>query len=280
MLSRIGASSTARCSSNTLARSFRAPLRPLTSSAFSVRPFATAAVASTPASTASTPAPAHKPAPLYVSKPVSSFSDIVKEYGGWYPFLGSAAVIAITKEIFVLDEEALMITNAVVAFLGLYVATSDIVTQAYEDDLKERREKDLKISELAITWAKAYIPTTFVHEATRDMYAALKSTYNTNIRNIAQTQNTKARYAAAQAVLKRLSDIRAREAAARGAAAAAVISGASAFVRGKVAQLSDKDKSQILENALDLLSGKTKDIPVDRDPIKKLYLDYIKQSAK
>jgi len=92
-------------------------------------------------------------------------------------------------------------------------------------------------------------------------------------------QNTKARYAAAQAVIKRLNDIRAREAAERGAAAAAVIQGASNFVRTKVHDLSDKDKAQILENALEMLAGKTTIDPA-RDPIKKLYLDYIKQNAQ
>src|SRR4051794_16666564 len=67
-----------------------------------------AQAAATP-STPAAPAPAPKAAePKVVKTPASSFGEVVQKYGGWYPFLGLAGVIAVSKEVIILNEEFLL----------------------------------------------------------------------------------------------------------------------------------------------------------------------------
>jgi len=200
--------------------------------------------------------------------------------GGWYPFLGAAATIAVTKELFVWNEEALMATNFAVATFAIYLAVGDSITQMMEDDKKAGTKRLQDISDVGVLSAKRYVEFLSIGALTVDMYKALKFEYNQNIRKVAEVSNQKAKAKAAQAVLKRLSDIRAREVAERGQAASSLIAGASTFVRTKITQLSEKDQSQILENALDLLAGKVQSIPVDRDPVKRIYMEYIQTQRK
>jgi hypothetical protein len=68
-------------------------------------PPAKAEPAQPPAAAASSSAPA---AAATAAAPVAtSFSDIVHRYGGWYPFVGLAGVIAVSKEVIILNESVL-----------------------------------------------------------------------------------------------------------------------------------------------------------------------------
>jgi len=207
-------------------------------------------------------------------------TDIVNEFGGWYPLIGAATTVAITKELFVCNEEALLITNFVVAVFGLYVVAGDSLHQAISEEYDNARSRGRECLKSLAEINRQSIKQMVAVPVALDMFKALKTTYNGNIRAIAQTKNTKARYAAAQEYLKKLQDMKARQDAAKMAAAAAVISGASAHVRRAVMELSDRDRAQILENALDILSGKIKEVEFNKDPIKKLYVDYINKQSK
>jgi len=239
-----------------------------------------AATATTAKPTTTTNATATTNSATNAAKEPTSFSDIVNQHGGWYPFLGGVAAIAVTKEILVLNEEALMVTNFAAAMFALYLATYDSLPGFLREGMDERLEKYRAAFKLHLIIAKQSVKYYGAHPIDLDMWKAQKFAYNANIRGIASAQSTKAKYTAAQAVLKRLSDIRAREAAERGAKQAAVISGATSEVRSRLASLSDKDKNQILENALDLLSGKVTSIDAAKDPIKRLYLEYVTKQTR
>lgn len=249
------------------------------------RRFATASVptpaapAPAPAAAASSSTPAKESSNAPAAQ-INSFGDIVKSMGGWYPFLGAAATIAVTKELFVWNEEALMATNFMVAAFAMYIAVGDMIPKMAEEERQAGLKKLHQLADISVLSSRRYVDALSMGGASLDMYKALKYEYNQNIRKVYEVSNQKAQARAAEAVLKRLAEIRSRESAERGQAASSLIANASAFVRTKITQLSEKEQSQILENALDLLSGKVQTIPIDRDPVKKLYVDYIQTQQR
>lgn len=66
----------------------------------------------------------------------ASFSDVVARYGGWYPFLGLAGVIAVSKEVLILNEEFLLVSNFAAMAATLYFGLGDTITKvrAIADD--------------------------------------------------------------------------------------------------------------------------------------------------
>jgi len=66
----------------------------------------------------------------------ASFSDVVARYGGWYPFLGLAGVIAVSKEVLILNEEFLLVSNFAAMAATLYFGLGDTITKvrAIHDD--------------------------------------------------------------------------------------------------------------------------------------------------
>jgi nucleoid-associated protein YgaU len=89
----------------------------LSARAFSQARLTLAAPPAKPAAAPAPPAkaePAQPPAAAAASAPAAaataaapvatSFSDIVHRYGGWYPFVGLAGVIAVSKEVIILNE--------------------------------------------------------------------------------------------------------------------------------------------------------------------------------
>jgi len=219
-------------------------------------------------SSATSPAPA---AP-------QSFSDIVNRFGGWYPLVGAAAAIAVTKEVLVVNEELLLATNFVAAVVGIYVVAGDTLAQSMTEEIDALFAKERVAWQVGVEMTKNQLKYYGIQPLVVEMWKTKKAAYNANIRAVAAAQATKAKLAAAQSMLKRLSDIRTRENSEKGAAVNALITGASTYVRSNIGSLSEKDRSQILENALDILSGKVTQIDIARDPVKRLYLDYLKQA--
>ena len=62
----------------------------------------------------------------------ASFSDVVARYGGWYPFLGLAGVIAVSKEVLILNEEFLLVSNFAAMAATLYFGLGDTITKVRE----------------------------------------------------------------------------------------------------------------------------------------------------
>jgi hypothetical protein len=86
-----------------------------------------------------------------------SFSDVVGRYGGWYPFLGLAGVIAVSKEVIILNEELLLVTNFAAMFATLYFALGDTITKQAEEARAEIAKKNDEVSDFKIEQITALI---------------------------------------------------------------------------------------------------------------------------
>jgi len=225
--------------------------------------------AATPAAASSTPAVA-APAP-------SSFSEIVERYGGWYPFLGLAGVIAISKEFLILNEELLLASNFAFVVGSLYFTMGDTVMKAAEDQAAEIHKKMDEISDLQIDALQTAVQA---HELNIEQVAVLKSLkqqYNQLATDLNKARALKVRHAARDAMMKRLTDIRSREASERASFRQVVGEKATAYVRREFASAPAATKASLIDFAIEVVEGKKDRIEPKADPIRKMYVEYFEK---
>jgi len=218
--------------------------------------------------------PALKPTPEHTP---TTFKGIIDKYGGLYPLLGLGAAVAVTKELLILNEEFLMVSNFAAVVLAGYVMFSDTVIQQH----KEQVEADKKVYEewgnLETEGYKAVIAAHKRNLAQAEAIRYVKNQYNRLIVEAQKAKVVQARVAARDALEKRLGDIAGREQAESSSKAKAVTSEATSSVKDFFRNADRQVKQQLIDNAIQLLSGGAKTIPADRDPIKQQFLKYFKE---
>jgi hypothetical protein len=87
----------------------------------------------------------------------------------------------------------------------------------------------------------------------------------------------KVRHAAREALLKKLGDIRSREASEKASFQEMVSKRATAYVKRQFASASADQKAALINFGLDALEGKVKSMPAEIDIIRRLYSQYFDQ---
>ena len=203
-----------------------------------------------------------------------SFSDIVGRYGGWYPFLGLAGVIAVSKEVLVLNEEFLLVSNFAAMFATLYFGLGDTLTKAAEEQRAEIQKRQDELSDFDIEQVQAVLQA---HELNIEQVAVLnklKVEHNQLSSALLVAKGLKVRHQAREAVLKKLTDIRSREQSDRASFRDAIAVRASQYVKRQFASAPVATKTQLVDFAIDVVEGKATQLDAKVDPVKKLYNDY------
>lgn len=99
---------------------------------------------------------------------------IINNLGGWYPLLGLASVIALSKELVIVNEELLMVTNFLAVFAGVYFSVSDTAVEQYTKAKEALAKKFYEHRKLEI-----------------DVNKVLLAAYDTNPKIIALLENFK-----------------------------------------------------------------------------------------
>jgi hypothetical protein len=240
-----------------------------------VRSFTTARPvlqAATPASKPEEKAAASSTA--VAAAPASSFSEIVQKYGGWYPFIGLAGVIAISKEIIILNEEFLLVTNFATMFTILYLTVGDTITKAAEEQRAELHKKQDDLSDFQIEQYQAALNAHLMNVEQVDVLKRLKTEHNTLSAELLKVKALKLRHSARDAVVKKLGEIKSREASERASFKEIVGARATQYVRRQFAQAPAAVKASLVDFAIDVVEGKRKQLDAKQDPVKRLYADY------
>lgn len=233
-------------------------LRSFSSDAKAAEP---AAAPAAPAVTGSNPTP-------------SSFRDVVARYGGWYPFLGLAGAAAISKEVVILNEELLLVSNFAAMFGILYLGAGDTVTKGAEEQRAELAKKQDEYSDLQIEALQMAVQAHELNIEQVEVLKRLKTEHNTLSAELTKARALKLRHAARDAVVKRLSDLKGREASERASFKEVVSKAATEYVRAQFASAPPAVKNQLVEFAIDVVEGKKKQMDAKQDPVKKLYADF------
>lgn len=222
---------------------------------------------SKPSTPADSTAVAESPAP-------TSFGEIVQKYGGWYPFLGLAGVIAISKEIIILNEEFLMISNFATMFAVLYLTAGDAITKAAEEARMELHKKMDDVSDFQIEQVQGLLNAHKLNVEQVEVLKRLKTEHNTLSTELNRVRALKLRHQAREAVVKKLNDLKSREASERASFKEIVGARATAYVRRQFAAAPANVKASLVDFAIDVVEGKKKQLDAKADPVKKLYADY------
>lgn len=235
-----------------------------------VRSFTT----SRPALQAATPTPEAPKDTAVVAAEPKSFSEVVQKYGGWYPFLGLAGVVAISKEIIILNEEFLLVSNFATMFTILYLTVGDTITKAAEEQSAELHKKMDDLSDFQIEQYQAMLNAHQMNIEQVEVLKKLKVEHNTLSAELLKVKALKLRHSARDAVVKKLSELKSREASERASFKEIVGARATAYVRKQFASSPANVKAALVDFAIDVVEGKRKQLDAKQDPVKKLYADY------
>lgn len=216
------------------------------------------------------PTPDHQPTTL---------RGIIDKYGGLYPLLGLGAAAAITKEFIILNEELLMVSNFAVVVLAGYVVLSDTVLNAQKDTVETDRKN---VEEWGGLESDGYRAVIEAHK--RNLYQAdalryVKNQFNQFVYEASKAKQVLSLIALRDSTEKKLIEIAAREQTENTSKAKQITQQATSTVRDYFKNADSKTKQQLIDNAIALLSGQTKQIQADRDPVKQAFLRFFKENT-
>jgi hypothetical protein len=206
--------------------------------------------------------------------PAQTFSEIVGKYGGWYPFLGLGAVVAVSKEIIILNEELLLVSNFAAMVATLYFVLGDTVNKQAEEVRAEIAKRNDEVSDFQIEQISALIQAHELNIEQVSVLQRLKEQQNSLGAAHSKAKGLKVRHAAREALLKKLGDIRAREASEKASFHEMVSRRATAYVKREFARASADAKAALVNFGLDALEGKVRSMPAEIDVVRRLYSDY------
>jgi len=227
-----------------------------------------------PATAAKAEAPAAASSAVAAAPAAQSFSDIVQRYGGWYPFIGLAGVIAVSKEVIILNEELLLVSNFAAMFATLYFALGDTLTKAAEEQRAEIAKRQDELSDFEIEQLQALIQAHELNIEQVNVLKRLKAEHNELSSQLVVAKDLKVRHAARDALVKKLGDVRAREASERSMFRQAVAGRATDYVRRSFAGLPAAQKNGLIDFAISVVEGKASKLDAKQDPVKQLYTKY------
>ena len=202
----------------------------------------------------------------------STVTDYVNRYGGWYPLIGLGAVIALSKELLVLNEEFLMVSNFAAFIFISWLAVGDTVNDMVKDKAEAIRKNHDDVSDLYIDSLQAVIKAGENSLATLPLMRQLKSEYGTLGQQVTRAKELKARAAAREAVLQRLNQVYQKEQNEKAKYLAAVYDNAYQQVQERLQGMSAADKSKMIDSAIAMIGGGGEEA---EDPVARIYQDVL-----
>jgi len=205
----------------------------------------------------------------------SSLSDYVQKFGGWYPLIGLGGFIAVSKEILVLNPELLMVTNfAAVLAISWFVA-GDAVTKMVEDERAATKKKSDDIMDLYIETIEAEISAFELHQNIAPLLQSLKAEYSSLSSQVVKAKELQSRQVARDAAVARLNAIYQREQAEKAKKLSGILNATYSKVLADLEKLTDKERGQIIDYAIDVIAGKKTTLDDQVDPVKRAYKKYL-----
>ena len=199
-------------------------------------------------------------------------TDYVNRYGGWYPLIGLGAVIALSKELLVLNEEFLMVSNFAAFIFISWLAVGDTVNDMVRDKAAAIAKNHDDVSDLYIDSLEAVIRAGENSLATMPLMKQLKTEYGTLGAQVVRAKELKARAAARDSVLQRLNQVYQKEQNEKAKYLAEVYNNAYAQVQERLAGMSAADKAKMIDSAIAQIGGSAEEAD---DPVARIYQEVL-----
>jgi len=149
--------------------------------------------------------------------------------------------------------------------------------QAAEEQRAEIAKRMDELSDFEIEQLQAVLQAHELNIEQVSVLKRLKEEHNTLSAELVTAKALKVRHAARDAVVKRLGDIRSREASERASFREAVSQRATAYVKRQFVASPAATKASLIDFGIDVVEGKAKALDAKADPVKKLYNDYFEK---
>jgi len=196
----------------------------------------------------------------------------VNRYGGWYPLIGLGAVIALSKELLVLNEEFLMVSNFAAFIFISWLAVGDTVNDMVRDKAEAIRKNHDDVSDLYIDSLQAVIKAGENSLATLPLMKQLKNEYGTLGEQVVKAKELKARAAARETVMARLQQVYQKEQNEKAKYLAQVYDNAYQQVQERLQGMSAADKSKMIDGAIAMIGGGSEEAD---DPVARIYQEVL-----
>ena len=183
----------------------------------------------------------------------STVSEYVDRYGGWFPLLGLGSIVLLSKELLVLNEEALMVTNFVAFVFISWMAVGDTLLEAVKAKQDQQRKFRDDVSDMQIESLQALVKTTEASLEMLPVLERLKTVYSTLGERVGRAKELKSRQAAREAVLARLSSLYAKEQADKSKYLSDMLDAVNAEVVQRISQLDPAEKDALVSDAIRML---------------------------
>jgi hypothetical protein len=224
---------------------------------------------SSSSTSASSSSSSSSPAPV-----PESVGDLVQRYGGWGPLVGLGGALAVSKEWLILNEELLLATNFTVFVLVIWLGLGDSITKAVEDHQSSIQKQTDEVCDFEVDIYKSMIESHQSNIATLDVLKGLKSEYSSLVAAAVKAKDLKARQAARDAVVSRLTSLKTKEETELSSYLDEVYDRTTGYVKRSFQQLSASEKNLLVDHAISVVGGSAQPLESTKDPLKKLYQSY------
>lgn len=208
-------------------------------------------------------------------KPAETFNDIVAKYGA-LPLAGLLSVAAVSKEVYYLNAETLLLGNFCLIFFVGYVVGGDVITKFIG---KERAAEAAKVDDI-IDLQSAFWESKVNQYKSRLGFSAyledVKKKEIDSMRLLNEAQSYQARHDAHNETLKKLRAIVHQEYEAEMEQTRILASNAGAAVRTQFAEADAATRAKVLENAINDIGEAQASRSIEDCPIKSMFVQYLK----
>ncbi len=171
----------------------------------------------------------------------------------------------------------MLVTNFAAVVGMFYLTLGDVLGNAQKEQAAEVQKKFDDLYDFQIEQVSALVTAHEMNVAQVEVLKGLKTEYNDLAVKVVAAKQATLKANAHSAVIERLRSIKAREAAEAAELQALVLDATSTHAWKAAENLSAAAKAQLIDKAIGLIEGKRDDR--SNDPIKQIYIDYIKSRA-
>jgi hypothetical protein len=200
-------------------------------------------------------------------------------FGKWslYPLAGLGLATAISKEILILNDELVYASMFFAFATSMYVYVGQDVADYFDKTINQAKDAQLDACDIAIDHLKRYIT---IENRNKSFPEDLKALYEEEVKMThmaVEYQNKKRQIDATEAVLQKLTQIKALEDEEARSFKSALITRANEYVRDKFAELPVSEKNAYIDAIIDTLPSKKGDraSEVESDPTVRLFSDFL-----
>jgi hypothetical protein len=217
------------------------------------------------------------PGAVVEEKKEETLSDIIGSYG-WYPFLGLGTFALLSKEIYIIDAQTMILGNFLILSFATYVGFADKMSASIDAENKAFIEKNEAKWEFGVALQKELIESEKNWITRVPVIEKVKDEYNKSTVALYKAKSKQLEISLANATLKKLNAIVTQEREEARLKAEALSQESAAYAREMMANATKAQKDQSVALAIKDIGVGMRDM--SKEPVNQFFIDFIAKWEK